>query len=162
MKEPENHLKNIFAEAIEIEDAQQRAAFLSEACGENAVLRRDVEELIKAEAAAGRFLPRHPGEAGVGASPARATNAQESGDSRGRDLVTEKPGDRIGRYKLLQKIGEGGCGIVYMAQQESPVKRKVALKVIKLGMDTKSVIARFEAERQALAMMDHPNISQGA
>ncbi|MBN2505731.1 MAG: serine/threonine protein kinase, partial [Verrucomicrobia bacterium] len=74
--------------------------------------------------------------------------------------VTEKPGDRIGRYKLLQKIGEGGAGVVYMAEQEEPVRRRVALKIIKLGMDTKSVIARFEAERQALAMMDHPNIAR--
>jgi TPR repeat protein/serine/threonine protein kinase len=73
---------------------------------------------------------------------------------------TEKPGDRIGHYKLLQQIGEGGCGVVYMAEQEKPVHRRVALKVIKLGMDTKSVIARFEAERQALAMMDHPNIAK--
>src|SRR4029453_9854106 len=74
--------------------------------------------------------------------------------------VTEKPGDRIGRYKLLQKIGEGGCGTVYMAEQEEPVRRRVALKVIKLGMDTQQVVARFEAERQALALMDHPNIAQ--
>src|SRR4030095_2935767 len=73
---------------------------------------------------------------------------------------TEREGDRIGRYKLLQKIGEGGCGVVYMAEQVEPVRRRVALKVIKLGMDTKSVIARFEAERQALAMMDHPNIAK--
>ena len=73
---------------------------------------------------------------------------------------SEKPGDRIGRYKLLQQIGEGGCGVVYMAEQEEPVRRRVALKVIKLGMDTKNVIARFEAERQALAMMDHPNIAK--
>jgi serine/threonine protein kinase len=75
------------------------------------------------------------------------------------DLI-EKPGDRIGRYKLLEKIGEGGCGIVYMAEQEEPVRRRVALKVIKLGMDTKHLIARFEAERQALALMDHPNIAK--
>ena len=74
--------------------------------------------------------------------------------------LTEKPGDRIGRYKLLQQIGEGGCGVVYMAEQEEPVRRRVALKVIKLGMDTKQVIARFEAERQALALMDHPNIAK--
>ena len=74
--------------------------------------------------------------------------------------LTEKPGDKIGRYKLLQQIGEGGCGVVYMAEQEEPVRRRVALKVIKLGMDTKQVIARFEAERQALAMMDHPNIAK--
>jgi serine/threonine protein kinase len=74
--------------------------------------------------------------------------------------VIEKPGDRIGRYKLLQQIGEGGCGIVYMAEQEEPLRRRVALKVIKLGMDTRQVIARFEAERQALALMDHPNIAK--
>src|ERR1044071_4199443 len=74
--------------------------------------------------------------------------------------VTEQAGDRIGRYKLLQQLGEGGCGIVYMAEQEEPVRRRVAVKVIKLGMDTKSVIARFEAERQALAIMDHPNIAK--
>src|SRR5207245_713943 len=72
----------------------------------------------------------------------------------------EKPGDRIGPYKLLQQIGEGGCGIVYMAEQEEPIRRKIALKVIKLGMDTRHVIARFEAERQALALMDHPNIAK--
>src|SRR5215471_6165263 len=74
--------------------------------------------------------------------------------------ATERIGDRIGRYKLLQKIGEGGCGVVYMAEQEEPVHRRVALKIIKLGMDTKQVIARFEAERQALAMMDHSNIAK--
>src|SRR5947207_7751667 len=74
--------------------------------------------------------------------------------------TSEKPGERIGRYKLLQQIGEGGCGVVYMAEQSEPVRRRVALKVIKLGMDTKQVIARFEAERQALAMMDHPNIAK--
>ncbi|HYV30107.1 MAG TPA: protein kinase, partial [Candidatus Binatia bacterium] len=74
--------------------------------------------------------------------------------------LTEKPGDRIGRYRLLQEIGQGGCGVVYMAEQEEPVRRKVALKVIKLGMDTRQVVARFEAERQALALMDHPNIAK--
>src|SRR5207302_6774287 len=74
--------------------------------------------------------------------------------------LAENPGDRIGRYKLREKIGEGGCGVVYVGEQEEPVRRRVALKVIKLGMDTKSVIARFDAERQALAMMDHPNIAK--
>jgi eukaryotic-like serine/threonine-protein kinase len=77
-----------------------------------------------------------------------------------RDSIIEKPGDRIGRYKLLQQIGEGGCGVVYMAEQQEPVRRRVALKVIKLGMDTKQVIARFEAERQAMALMDHPHIAK--
>src|SRR5687767_9628343 len=74
--------------------------------------------------------------------------------------VDETAGILIGRYKLLQKLGEGGCGVVFMAEQEEPVKRRVALKVIKLGMDTHQVVARFEAERQALAMMDHPNIAR--
>jgi serine/threonine protein kinase/WD40 repeat protein len=74
--------------------------------------------------------------------------------------VSERPGDRVGRYKLREKIGEGGCGVVYVAEQEEPVRRRVALKVIKLGMDTRQVVARFEAERQALAMMDHPNIAK--
>src|SRR5207245_214304 len=74
--------------------------------------------------------------------------------------LKEKPGDRIGRYRLLEEIGHGGCGVVYMAEQEEPVRRRVALKVIKLGMDTRQVVARFEAERQALALMDHPNIAR--
>ena len=81
-------------------------------------------------------------------------------DARSGASVGEKPGDRIGHYKLLQQIGEGGCGVVFMAEQEEPVRRRVALKIIKPGMDTKSVIARFEAERQALALMDHPNIAK--
>ena len=76
------------------------------------------------------------------------------------DGPSEQPSDRIGRYKLLEKIGEGGFGVVWMAEQEEPVRRRVALKIIKLGMDTKEVVARFEAERQALAMMDHPNIAR--
>src|SRR5206468_1044274 len=76
------------------------------------------------------------------------------------DVLTEQPGDWIGRYKLLHALGEGGCGVVYLAEQHEPVHRRVALKVIKLGMDTKQVIARFEAERQALALMDHPNIAK--
>ncbi len=84
----------------------------------------------------------------------------QAGPSASRRPLTEKPGDKIGHYKLLQEIGEGGCGVVYMAEQQEPIRRKVAFKVIKLGMDTKQVIARFEAERQALALMDHPNIAK--
>src|SRR5579872_2184938 len=74
--------------------------------------------------------------------------------------VIEQPGDKVGPYKLLEQLGEGGCGVVYVAEQEKPVRRRVALKVIKLGMDTRQVVARFEAERQALAMMEHPNIAK--
>src|SRR3984957_12918529 len=80
--------------------------------------------------------------------------------STGEKPFFEQPGDTIGRYKLLQQIGEGGCGVVYLAEQTEPVRRNVALKVIKLGMDTKSVIARFEAEQQAMALMDHLNIAK--
>src|SRR4029453_5951152 len=111
-------------------------------------LRRKVEVLLRAAENAGDFLEEAP--TGLTAD---AASTLLVGD------LSEKPGKRIGRYKLLEKIGEGGCGTVYMAEQEEPVRRRVALKVIKLGMDTKSVIARFEAERQALAMMDHPNIA---
>ena len=95
------------------------------------------------------------------AAPARETGPGGAGGTvRLAVPPVGQPGDRIGRYKLLQQIGEGGCGVVYMAGQEEPVRRRVALKVIKLGMDTKQVIARFEAERQALALMDHPNIAK--
>jgi serine/threonine protein kinase len=80
--------------------------------------------------------------------------------AHGHHATSEQPGERIGHYKLLQQIGEGGFGIVWMAEQEQPVRRRVALKIIKIGMDTKEVIARFEQERQALAMMDHPNIAK--
>src|SRR5712671_4617894 len=88
-----------------------------------------------------------------------------SADGQGKEAeasakLTDEPDDRIGRYRLLEEIGHGGCGVVYMAEQTEPVQRRVALKIIKLGMDTKQVIARFEAERQALALMDHPNIAK--
>jgi serine/threonine protein kinase/cytochrome c-type biogenesis protein CcmH/NrfG len=128
---------------------RERAAYLDEACANNAALRQRVEQLLQASEEAGAFLQ----------SPAAIPHGP-GGTVRLPVVPAEKPGDRIGRYKLLQQIGEGGCGVVYMAEQEQPVHRRVALKVIKLGMDTKSVIARFEAERQALALMDHPNIAK--
>jgi tetratricopeptide (TPR) repeat protein len=104
---------------------------------------------------------RLPGDIPEGACPVCALQgALELPADPSTAEVTEKPGDRIGRYKLLEKIGEGGYGIVYMAEQAEPIRRRVALKVVKLGMDTKQVIARFEAERQALALMDHPNIAR--
>src|SRR5208337_2263754 len=102
-----------------------------------------------------------PDEVPEGACPVCALRgALELPDVPSKAPPTEKAGDKIGRYKLLEKIGEGGCGVVYVAEQEEPVRRRVALKVIKLGMDTKQVVARFEAERQALALMDHPNIAK--
>jgi len=136
----------IFYGALQL-SPEQRAAYLDQACGSDAQLRQRVENLLKADGEAGDFLDKP-----IAPLPEKTLVVSIP--------VTEKPGDTIGRYKLLQQIGEGGCGVVYMAEQEQPVRRRVALKVIKLGMDTKSVIARFEAERQALALMDHPNIAR--
>jgi WD40 repeat protein len=99
-------------------------------------------------------------EEGIAQTPSAAEAGFEESTVDMIAPLTEKAGDRIGRYRLLQEIGHGGCGVVYMAEQEEPVRRRVALKVIKLGMDTRQVVARFEAERQALAMMDHPNIAK--
>ena len=135
----------IFEAALQL-PAAERAPYLQKSCGTDAALRRRVENLLSAHEAAGEFLD----------SPA-VPQLQKTEHTLPPE---EKTGDKLGRYKLLQKIGEGGCGVVYMAEQEEPVRRRVALKVIKLGMDTKQVIARFEAERQALAMMDHPNIAK--
>ena len=142
MTDARKSLRAIFDEASE-RSGEQRRAYLDQACGDNATLRAEVEDLLRSGEAAGGFL----------ADPKRDATAATV-------PITEREGDRIGRYKLLQKIGEGGCGVVYMAEQTEPVKRRVALKVIKLGLETHPVIARFEAERQALAMMDHPNIAK--
>ncbi len=137
---------------------EKRARYLDEACAGNAPLRREIEELLKADVAAGSFLAelaagdRGSVRAEVGLDP-DPTQAGAPGQS-------EQPGDTIDRYKLMEEVGEGGFGVVYVAEQKEPVKRRVALKIIKLGMDTKAVVARFEAERQALAMMDHPNIAK--
>jgi serine/threonine protein kinase len=131
----------------------ERTAYLDAACAGNPAMRHRLDELLRVDEAAGDFLEK----------PARSDAAaleMLSESVRSSLPMSEKPGDRIGPYKLLQQIGEGGCGIVYMAEQEKPIRRKVALKVIKLGMDTRNVIARFEAERQALALMEHPNIAK--
>ena len=135
-------LIEIFNEAKVRPEGAERDAFLAGACRGEAGLMEQVVSLLRSNERAGDFFLKH-------------TQLTPPADP-----LTEKPGDRIGRYKLLEQIGEGGCGVVYMADQEEPVRRRVALKVIKLGMDTKSVIARFEAERQALAMMDHSNIAK--
>ena len=137
--------ESVFKAALAIDDPAGRAAYLDEACGDDAELRAAVEALLKAHQQAGNFLE---------------TPAIEMEITSGGEPLAEGPGTVIGRYKLLERIGEGGFGVVYMAQQQEPIRRKVALKIIKLGMDTKQVIARFEAERQALAMMDHPNIAK--
>ncbi len=132
--------ETIFHEARLRPAGAERDAYLDGACAGDASLRERVGALLRADDDAGRFL--------------EPTTVNQSPGG------LERAGTRIGRYKLLQLIGEGGMGAVYMAEQTDPVRRKVALKIIKLGMDTKQVIARFEAERQALAMMDHPNIAR--
>jgi serine/threonine protein kinase/WD40 repeat protein len=132
--------EEVFAEACNLPEAE-RAAFLSRACADDVALRTRVEKLLAGYSEAERMF---------------ATPIVERESPRSE----EKSRDKLGRYKLLEKIGEGGCGTVWMAEQEEPVRRRVALKVIKLGMDTKEVIARFDAERQALALMEHPNIAK--
>jgi tetratricopeptide (TPR) repeat protein/tRNA A-37 threonylcarbamoyl transferase component Bud32 len=134
--------QSIFLSAIEEHEPEAWPAFLDVACADDVALRGQVEKLLRAHAELGTFHER----------PAVAPTIDQP--------ITEKPGTVIDRYKLLEQIGEGGFGVVFMAEQEEPVKRRVALKVIKPGMDTKEVIARFEAERQALAIMDHPNIAK--
>jgi eukaryotic-like serine/threonine-protein kinase len=144
MSQSQNSAGAIFDAAIEI-PKEQRAAFLEKACAGDTPLRQRLEALLRAHEAAESFMD------GPALKQLPKTVAL---------ALRDQSGQTIGRYKLLQQIGEGGCGMVYMAEQEEPVRRKVALKVIKLGMDTKEIIARFEAERQALALMDHPNIAK--
>src|ERR1051326_3589431 len=146
-KQDREKLKNVFGEASRL-DAAQRAAFLDLSCAGDPQLRASVEDLLASLEEAGEFL----GDPLVTMPP-----AVETGDVA---APTEEAGTRIGSYKLLQLIGEGGFGSVFMAEQQEPIVHKVALKIIKVGMDTRQVIARFEAERQALAMMDHPNIAK--
>ena len=148
MIDPAEREDQIFADALLV-PSDERAAYLDRVCGGDAELRQRIEALIAAHESAGKFMAEPRADGPVGRDP---TSSQSD--------PTDHPGNRIGRYKLLQQIGEGGCGVVWMAEQEEPVRRRVALKVIKLGMDTKAVIARFEAERQALALMDHPNIAR--
>jgi serine/threonine protein kinase len=150
----------IFDAARQLDNAAARAKFLDGSCAGNRELRMRVESLLKAAKDADAFFAD-----GLTAIPPLLDEAYLGVNAEGirpdffGTFADEKAGARIGRYQILEKIGEGGCGVVYMAEQVHPVRRQVALKVIKLGMDTKSVIARFEAERQALAMMDHPNIA---
>src|SRR5437016_3611888 len=129
--------------------AAERAAFLDRECAADLALRQRLEALMAAHERPDPVLDAQTDEA----------NPTVKVDPPG-DPVDAAVGVTIGRYKLLERVGEGGCGVVYVAEQTEPVRRRVALKVIKLGMDTKQVVARFEAERQALAMMDHPNIAK--
>jgi len=141
----------IFHAATELSDPSVRAAFLERACGGNAALRARIKALLDADVRAQRFLDGDP----LGLAQPDEPPVQPA-----RAAPDESPGTVIGRYRLLKPIGEGGMGVVYLAEQQEPVRRRVALKIIKPGMDTRQVIARFEAERQALALMDHPNIAK--
>ena len=133
--------RSIFLSAVEEHPPDEWDKFLDHACGDDAILRRRVELLLRAHQGEENFLARGNGAAATIDRP-----------------IAERPGMVIGPYKLLQQIGEGGFGVVFLAEQDRPVKRRVALKVIKPGRDTREVIARFQAERQALAPMDHPNV----
>jgi serine/threonine protein kinase/WD40 repeat protein len=147
MPSPQKHEEALFALALE-KPVDKRPAFLDATCEGDPVLRQRLEALLAAHDAPDELLPPD-------APAAVATMKLELADA-----PDEAIGQMLGAYKLREKIGEGGCGVVYVADQEHPVRRRIALKVIKLGMDTKQVVARFESERQALAMMDHPNIAK--
>ncbi len=136
--------EEIFHQALARTNPEERAAYLERACGGDATLRAWVEALLRADVGASGVLEQSP----------------QGMDATLDVPMGEGPGTVIGHFKLLEPIGEGGFGIVFMAEQTQPVRRKVALKVLKPGMDTRQVVARFEAERQALAIMDHPNIAK--
>jgi hypothetical protein len=152
MNDAEEHLMTVFSAALELGSAAERQAYLDRACAGDPALRQRVEALLRALDRAGGFLGRVPGPAETaGAEPLEGTGPAD---------VPQAGAVIVGRYKLLERIGEGGMGDVWMAEQTRPVRRKVALKLIKAGMDSRRVLARFEAERQALALMDHANIAR--
>jgi len=144
MKQEKHELETIFWKAIDIPSPSKLAEYLDNACGQDTELRTRVEKLIAAHPHARCFLEE----------PSHLADISQSMHPQ------EKPGDILGDYKIVKQIGEGGMGIVYMAEQLQPVKRKVALKIIKVGMDSQQILSRFEAERQTLALMDHPNIAR--
>ncbi len=163
--------RELFIAALQ-KNPHDRLAFLDQACASDPALRYRVQVLLKAHELAGGILDL-PGQTDAGTGEGLTPGARPVGGTLDQDSTggpprngssprpaDEGPGTLIGPYKLLQEIGEGGMGTVYMAEQEHPVRRKVALKIIKPGMGSAQVIARFEAERQALALMDHPNIAR--
>jgi serine/threonine protein kinase len=152
---PKEREEALFDAARHLTGEASRQAFLNQACADAPDLRARVEALLSAEAESKQFFDDISPFGNSTTEPVTTT-----GTSPHDSGLAKSPGTIIGYYKLLQRIGEGGCGVVYMAEQEKPVRRRVALKIIKLGMDTKNVVARFEAERQALAMMDHLNIAR--
>jgi serine/threonine protein kinase len=172
MSENESQEEALFEAALKLTDPNQRSAFLAAVCAQDTPLRQRLEMHLAAQSMAdilfdqGAAEPRSESSAATSnahntfKSPGAANVASPATDEGARRPGNEGPGAVLGRYQLLEKIGEGGGGVVYMAEQAEPVRRRVALKVVKWGMDTKEVIARFEAERQALALMDHPNIAK--
>lgn len=148
-----SRVHEIFAAAVEIPDEAKRNAMLDRECGNSSTLRAQIADLLAVRSEAEEFFSGCRADSSTRVISSNLLEAPSETNDKNIGL-------RIGPYKVLQKIGEGGCGGVYMAEQEKPVRRRVALKIIKLGMDTKNVIARFESERQALAMMDHPNIAR--
>ncbi len=157
MNQRERREIEVFNAALELTSPAERAAYLDQACQGKSALRHKVEALLSVHTAADAMFEKASRNAGGELAPTAPV------DSRGTAFLAspaEAPGTVIDRYKVLQLIGEGGFGAVYMAEQKAPVKRRVALKILKLGMDTKQVVVRFEAERQALALMDHPNIAK--
>ncbi|MEX2382901.1 MAG: protein kinase, partial [Opitutales bacterium] len=142
-----NRKKEIFERAVEFDSLEERQRYVEEASAGDEVLCARVEELLRAHDEFPDFLPEKL--------------SVETGENLSlTQPIEEAIGERVGPYTLREKIGEGGWGVVYIADQEKPVRRRVAIKMLKLGMDTREVMARFDAERQALAMMEHPNIAR--
>jgi eukaryotic-like serine/threonine-protein kinase len=148
----------LFFTAIHISDLSERRNFLDHACRDNPAMRRMIEQLLAAEESGDQLIGR--GLAAIAGSAGTLRETPADAAPADLDFIEERIGTRIGPYTLVESLGKGGCGEVYLAEQTEPVKRQVALKIIKLGMDTQSVIRRFDAERRTLAMMDHPNIAR--
>ncbi|MCA8988267.1 MAG: serine/threonine protein kinase [Planctomycetaceae bacterium] len=146
--------QSIFLQALDMEPGEDRAQFIESACGGDSMLQASIEQLLHAHERPDNLLDRPLAHLPEKENPDTSTIILKN--DRGQEMI----GSFVGRYKLMEQIGEGGFGLVFVAEQQEPVRRKVALKVIKPGMDSREIIARFEAERQALALMDHPNIAR--
>jgi len=162
MTPPNQFEEALLDAALSLQDASAGKTFLEQACGGDVALRERLEELFDMHAEAERFFAMDPLQATALERWAEKaeTSASETRPPEEKQRSIEGANAHIGRYKLIERMGEGGCGVVYLAEQEEPVRREVALKIIRLGMDTERVIARFGMERQSLAMMSHPNIAQ--
>ena len=156
----QHRAREIFFACLKCDSLVERAELAARECGGDAELAAEVARLLEAHDASGSFLERPIDSVLAGRGDGGACAATIDMPAAGRFAQPDEPGARIGRYKLLEQIGEGGMGVVFMAEQTEPVRRKVALKLMKPGRNSREVTARFEAERQALAMMDHPNIAR--